>query len=114
MSKRLQDNVPNVEMTKQELCKLQGEVIGVRDMRRRNLKQFVEMDGLLYYQWAPKQQPGETVEQLVLPDLFLQVVCKLAHTIPPVGHLGRDKTASRESLNASFVQLSGGLLSPMP
>jgi len=67
-------------MTKQELRKLQDEVTGIQDMRRRNPKQFVEMDGLLYNLWAPKQQPGETVEQR-LPDQFYQVVCKLAHLL---------------------------------
>jgi len=64
---------------------------------RRKPKQFVEIDGLLYHLWSPKQQPGKAVEKLFLPDQFHQVVCKLALTIPLAGHLGRDKTIKRIS-----------------
>ena len=54
-------------------------------------------DGLLYHLWTPRQKPTETVKQLVLPEQFHQMVCKLAHTIPLAGHLGRDKTTKRIS-----------------
>ena len=94
--KRLQGDIPNVEMTKQELRMLQDEVMGIRDMMRRP-NQFVELGGLLYHLWTSKQQPGETVEQLVLPERFHPIVCKMAHTIPLAGNFGRDKTAKRIS-----------------
>ena len=86
-----------MNQSKQELRKLQDEVPGIRDMRGRIPKQFVEQDGLLYHMWTPKKKPGEAVEQLVLPEQFHQIVCKLAHTIPLAGHLGRDKTVKRIS-----------------
>lgn len=35
------------------------------------------------------------MEQLLVPKQYHQVICKLAHTIPLAGHLGRDKTAKR-------------------
>ncbi|XP_065901363.1 uncharacterized protein [Dysidea avara] len=95
--KRLQEDIPNVNQSKQELRKLQDEVLGIRDMRERSPKQFVEQDGLLYHVWTPKKKSGEAVEQLVLPEQFHQIVCKLAHTIPLAGHLGRDKTVKRIS-----------------
>ena len=95
--KRLQEDIPNVNQSKQELRKLQNEVPGIRDMRGRSPKQFVEQDGLLYHVWTPKKKPGEAVEQLVLPEQFHQIVCKLAHTIPLAGHLCRDKTVKRIS-----------------
>ena len=94
---RLQGDIPNVEMTKQELRTLQDEVMGIQDMIRRRPKQFVELGGLLYHLWTSKPQLGETVEQLVLPEQFHAIVCKLAHTIPLAGHLGRDKTAKKIS-----------------
>jgi len=92
--KRIQGHIPNVGRTKQELRGLQEEATGIQDMKP---KQFVEIDGLLYHLWSPKQRPGKAVEQLVLPDQFHQAVCKLAHTILLAGHLGRDKTIKRIS-----------------
>ena len=44
--------------------------------------------------WTPKDSE-ETIEQLILPKQCHQTVCKLAHTIPLAGHLGRDKTIKR-------------------
>ena len=55
---------------------------------------FFKRDGLMYRQWAPLKQNGEsTVEQLVLPLQCRKTVLNLAHTIPLSGHLGKDKTA---------------------
>ena len=51
-------------------------------------------NGLLYYMWTPKYSK-ETIEQLILPKQCHQMVCKLAHTIPLAGYLGRDKTIKR-------------------
>jgi len=62
-----------------------------------NPEQFLEHDALLYHLWTPQKQPMEIVEQLVLPEQFHQIVCKLGHTIPLVGHLGRDKITRRIS-----------------
>jgi len=42
-----------------------------------------------------KQQPGNAVEQLLLPKQHYQTVCKLAHSIPIARHLGCEKTISR-------------------
>ena len=49
----------------------------------------------IIYAWVRKQQPKHTVEQLLLPKQYHQIVCKLAHTIPIAGYLGRDKTLSK-------------------
>jgi len=91
------EGVPNVNVSKEELRKLQDKVKGIQKLRQRQPGQFVEHDGLLYHLWTPHQQPRETVEQLVLPEQFHLIVCKLAHTIPIAGHLGRDKTTKRIS-----------------
>ena len=91
------EGVPNVNVSKEELRKLQDKVKGIQKLRQRQPEQFVEHDGLLYHLWTPHQQPRETVEQLVLPEQFHLIVCKLAHTIPIAGHLGRDKTTKRIS-----------------
>ena len=74
-----------------QLCKLQDEMHSIQKLRERNPEQFLEYDGLLYHLWTPRQQPMETVEQLVLLEQFHQIVYKLAHTIPLAGRLGRDK-----------------------
>ena len=37
----------------------------------------------------------EPIEQLILPKHCHKIVCKLAHTIPLAGHLGRDKIIKR-------------------
>ena len=35
------------------------------------------------------------MEQLLLPKPYRKIVCKVAHSVPLAGHLGRDKTADR-------------------
>ena len=69
----------------------------------------MEHDALFYHLWTPRQQPIETVEQLVLLEQFHQIVCKLAHTIPLADHLGRDKitTISQRFFWPSMFQYVG-------
>ena len=57
----------------------------------------VGRDGLVYRQWLPPGRDSEdlAVEQLVLPLECRKTVLQLAHEIPPAGHLGKDKTATR-------------------
>ena len=95
--KRLQDDIPDVNFTKQKVRGLQDKVSGIQNLRKKCPEHFVEHDGLLYHLWTPRQQPTGTVEQLILPEQFHRMVCKLAHTIPLAGHLGRDKTTERIS-----------------
>jgi len=63
----------------------------IKDLRKARPNQLVEQDGLWYYLWAKKQQPGHTVEQLLVPGQYHQVVCKLAHFIAIAGNLDKDK-----------------------
>ena len=84
----------NLNISK-ELRKLQHEDQTIQDLRKAKLDQVVEKHGLWYYLWAKKQQPEHLVEQLLLPRPYHYVVCKLAHSIPIAGHLGRNKTISR-------------------
>ena len=42
-----------------------------------------------------KKHSKETIEKLVLPKQCHQIVCKLAHTIPLAGHLGKGKVVKR-------------------
>ena len=85
----------NLNIPKEELHKLQVEDSLIQELRKLRPDQVVEQDGLWYHLWEKKQQPGHVVEQLLLPKPYHQVVCKLAHSIPIAGHLGRDKTISR-------------------
>ena len=66
----------------------------IQAWRKRNPYILVEQNGLWYHLWTPKHSK-ETIEQLILPKQCHQNVCKLAHTIPLAGHLGRDKTVKR-------------------
>ena len=84
-----------MNIPKEELCKLQVEDSLIQDLRKMRPDQVVEQDGLWYHLWGNKQQPGHVVEQLLLPKPYHQVVCKIDHSIPIAGHLGRDKTISR-------------------
>ena len=83
-----------INLTKEELRKLQDDDQTIQGLRKKKADQVVERDGLWYHLWAKKQQPGH-VEQLLLPKPYREVVCKLAHSVPMAGHLGRDKTISR-------------------
>ena len=55
---------------------------------------LAEQNGLWYYLWTLKHC-DEPIEQSILPKHCHEIVCKLAHTIPLAGHLGRDKTIKR-------------------
>ena len=58
---------------------------------------FFKRDGLLYRRWTPPGSNGELfeIEQLVLPMQCRKPVLDLAHQIPMVGHMGKNKTARR-------------------
>jgi len=80
----------NISM--QELRKLQDEDSSIHSLRKTRP---VEQGGLWYHLWTPRQQCEKTVKQLLLPKLYHKIMCKLAHAVPLVRHLGRDKTADR-------------------
>ena len=83
-----------LDISRQQLHKLQEEDHRIQGLREKNPQLLIEKNGLLYYLWTPKDSE-ETIEQLILPKQCHQTVCKLAHTIPLAGHLGRDKTIKR-------------------
>ena len=57
---------------------------------------FYRKEGLLYRWWGPtKGKDGPPIEQLVLPSQCYNTVLYLAHDIPLVGHLGKEKTSQR-------------------
>ena len=76
--------------------RLQDEDPMIQDFKKRNPDVTVEQHGLWYHLRKPKQ-PEKIVEQLLLPKQYHQIVCKLAHTIPLAGHLGRDQTTKRNT-----------------
>ena len=80
-----------LDIFRQQLRKLQEEDHRIQGLREKNTQLLIEQNGLLYYLWKPKDSE-ETIEQLILPKQCHQTVCRLAHTIPLAGHLGRDKT----------------------
>ena len=94
-AKRAQEGDLDLNLTKEELRKLQEEDPLIQDLRKSRPDQVVEQDRLWYNLWRKKHPPGQVVEQLLLPKQYHQIVCKLAHSIPIAGHLGRDKTNSR-------------------
>ena len=83
-----------LDISRQQLRKLQEEDHRIQGLRGKNSQLLIEQNGLLYYLWTPKDSE-ETIEQLILPKQCHQMVCKLTHTIPLAGHLGRDKTIKR-------------------
>ena len=85
----------NPAISKEELRKLQDADLMIQDLRELKPDQVVEQDGLWYHLWVKRQPPGQTVKQLLLPKPYHHIVCKLAHSIPIAGHLGRDKTVCR-------------------
>ena len=94
-----QRNDFNLDISRQELRKLQDDDLMIQNCRKRNPDITVERNGLWYHLWKPKQEPGKTVEQLLIPKQYHHIICKLAHTIPMAGHLGRDKTTKRITKN---------------
>ena len=50
-----------------------------------------KQNGLWYRTWTPKPYRGYSVNQLLLPGQCRQKVLQLAHSIPPAGHMGRDR-----------------------
>ena len=85
----------NLDISKPELRKLQDEDPMIQELKAKNPEVIEERNGLWYHLWKPRQHPEKIVEQLLLPKQYYQVICKLAHTIPLAGHLGRDKTVKR-------------------
>ena len=84
-----------VDISKQEFRKLQDDDSSIQTLCKVRPDRVVEQDGLWYHMWSPRQQREKTVEQLLLPMPYCKIVCKLAHTVPLAGHLGKDKTADR-------------------
>ena len=81
-AKKAQEGDLDLDLTKEELCKLQEEDPLIQDVRKSRSDQVVEQDGLRYNLWRKKHSPGQVVEQLLLPKQYHQIVCKLAHSIP--------------------------------
>ena len=50
---------------------------------------FLSQDKVLCRYWAEK---AETVEQFVIPEIYVPVVLRLIHDTPIAGHPGRDRT----------------------
>ena len=76
-----------LDISRQDLRQLQEEDHRIQSLREKNPQLLVEQNGLLYYLWTPKDSK-ETIEQLILPKLFRQMVYKLAHTVLLAGHFG--------------------------
>ena len=74
--------------------KLQDQDPAILSLKKRKPQLLVEQNGLWYHLWTLKHC-DEPIEQLILPKHCHEIVCKLAHTIPLAGHLGRDKTIKR-------------------
>ena len=55
-----------LDISRQDLCKLQKEHHRIHSLRERNPQHLVKQNGLLYYLWTPKDYK-ETIEQLILP-----------------------------------------------
>ena len=51
--KRLEDDIPDVNFTKQEMRGLQDKVSGIRNLREKCAEHFVDQDGLLNHLWTP-------------------------------------------------------------
>ena len=66
-AKKAQEGDPDLDLTKQELRKLQEENPLIEDLRKSRPDQVVEQDGLWYNLWRKKHPPGQVVEQLLLP-----------------------------------------------
>ena len=76
-----------INLTREESRKLQDDDQTIQDLRKKKPDQVVEREGLWYHLWAER-----AVEQLLLPKFYHEVVCKLAHSVPMAGNLGRDKS----------------------
>ena len=64
-------------------------------LKQEDLSRVKPVKGVLCRLWRPRNLPGETYEQIVLPKRYHQQVMKIAHDLPFAGHLGREKTALR-------------------
>ena len=78
-------------VSREEFCKLQDVDPAILSLKKRKPQLLAEQNESWYYLWTPKHG-DEPIEQLILPKHCHQIVCKLAHSIPLAGHLGRDKT----------------------
>ena len=87
-AKRAQEGDLDLDLTKEELRKLQEEDPLIQDLRKSRPDQVVERDGLWYNLWRKKHPPEQVVEQMLWPKQYHQIVCKLAHSIPIAGNLG--------------------------
>ena len=82
------------DVNREELCKLQDEDPAIVSLKKRKPQLLAEHNGLWYHLWTPKHC-DEPIEQLILPKHCHEIVCKLVHTIPLAGHLGRNKIIKR-------------------
>ena len=64
-------------------------------LKQEDLSRVKPVKGVLCRLWRPRNLPGETYEQIVLPKRYHQQVKKIAHDLFFAGHLGREKTALR-------------------
>ncbi|XP_063959750.1 uncharacterized protein LOC135155081 [Lytechinus pictus] len=68
--------------------------VSLSDDDRKNTY-FVVDDGLLYRMFHPKNERGNSVKQLVVPQVFRKVVLSLAHEGIMSGHQGIGKTTEK-------------------
>ena len=66
-----------------------------RWMQQEDSTRIKRIQGLVCRIWTPRESPGTTLEQIVLPRGYRDRVIKLAHDIPLAGHLGQEKTTRR-------------------
>jgi hypothetical protein len=64
-------------------------------IQQENSDRIKHIDGIVCRTWTPRDSPGTTYEQIVLPRRYHHQVMKLAHDIPLSGHLGWEKTTQR-------------------
>ena len=92
-----------LNLTTQQLAQKQAEDETLDGIRRILEEQSLEpgsgeffvRNGSMYRLWQRVKEKDQVVEQLVLPRECRKGVLRLAHTIPLVGHLRRNKTIQR-------------------
>lgn len=93
-----------LQLTQHELQKLQEEDITLTTARKvasgsQDLgagSGFFRKNGLLYRKWLhPERNEDMAIDQLVIPQKCRGAILEIAHSVPPAGHLGRDKTTRR-------------------
>ena len=93
----------HLDLTTQQLAQKQAEdetLDGIQRILEEQSSEpgsgeFFVRNGLMYRLWERVKENGRVVEQLVLPRECREGVLRFAHTIPPAGHLGHNKTMQR-------------------